>query len=67
MLGQHGAVLLLECPELGGTFGIGLEIGLDSRANLGRDIQVLVERAMLDVIDILVVELVDIVLHLDDG
>ena len=38
MLGQHGAVLLLECPELGSTFGIGLEIGLDSRTDLGRDV-----------------------------
>ena len=67
VLRQHGAVLGFERTQLVGARGVGLKIGLNIIAYPLRDVERRIERTMLNIIAIVVVELVDVVLHLHDG
>ena len=67
VFGEDGAVFRFEGAEFGGAFGVGFQAGLQLGADFGSDDEILLQRAVLDVRDIVVVELVDVVLQFHDG
>ena len=60
------SVFLLECAEFCCAFRVRCEIDCDSVADILWNVDFRAERSMLDVVDVVVEELVDVVLHLDD-